>query len=315
MPDDFDTGATSQVAAENTGVEGAQVAAEQGSEENVSSENTPFEMNYEEPVDLSLEDLLNGTEPEKVENAGDDNPPETGTESKPDEKPEASKQQDISQSKAFSIRLQQEKAKVKAETEAAIRKEYEEKYKTTFAERVDGRAYQLMQKFPDTFKNFEYAKHQAEIELKSEETSTPQVKQPEAPADDAESRKKAWINKIATEEPSFQAALGDYNMTVVEYTKKDPIFKSVLTHGIGPMDAYDITKAVRAILQQEITAAKAQGGQDVINNIKSSNGRATTPVTNTKTTGKHKTVVDLINDTPLEELNKMLQNGRVNLGG
>jgi hypothetical protein len=139
--------------------------------------------------------------------------------------------------------------------------------------------------------------------------------EPVSAEDEKAARVQAWQDSFETEEPMIQADMRDPSITVKGYADKDPVFKSVLIKGITPYMAHMITKDVRAVMQQEIAAAKAKGGQEVIAQIKQSNNRAVTPVSNVKATGRVKSVEQMIADTPVEKLREMLQNGAVYIGG
>jgi hypothetical protein len=142
-----------------------------------------------------------------------------------------------------------------------------------------------------------------------------QEQQTEVAEDNNETRLQAWKDSWITDEPMIQADMRDPAMTIKNYANKDAVFKSLLVKGVTPFVAHSITKDVRAILQQEIAAAKAKGGQEVINQMKQSNERATTPVTGTKATaGRTKSVAQMIADTPVEKLMEILQNGPVYIG-
>ncbi len=309
MSDNFDTGVNEQqAAAADTGVKESQAAAETGLEEESFDENTLFEQESEEPEEITLEDLYAEDEPEKVETSGDDNPPENQEADKSEEQSAETalpqQQADIANSKAFALRLQQEKQKI----EARIRKEYEAKNAESLEDRITGRAHQLMHDFPEDIKSLDYAKRQAKREIESEMSIAPET--PSEPADDAETKKQAWLNSLTTEEPLLKIATGDPNITWESYAKKDPIFKKALSMGRGPLEAHEITKAARAVLKAEVEAAKAAGGQEVLNRLKDSNSQATAPIKPAKSGKKSKGIEDMTADEIEQAVNDAERRGK-----
>jgi len=280
----FKTGVEdAQLATENTGVESAQLATEDGTEE-VFDESTLFNDDSSVPGDISLEELLNEGSSEKVVDSGDDNPASSQQDS--DNQAEnnetaPSQQESVDVSKIVAARLRQEKTKL----EAALRKEYEQKYSQSLEERIEGRAHKLMADYPDDIKSLEYARKVARNDLMNEGSAQQPDTQQTAQTDDA-AKVQAWKEKLISEEPMLKLATGDPNITWKSYMEKDPIFKKALLMGNSPLEAHEITKAVRAEMQREVDAAKAAAGQEVINQMKSSNARATAPVSNVKNTGQ-----------------------------
>jgi hypothetical protein len=307
---DFNTGVDeTQVAAENTGVDGAQAAAVDGSEESFD-ENTLFVEDEAVPEDISLEELLSEGDSETVVNTGDDNPTgaqsDSNTQTEKNETAPSPTQQSVDTSKAFALRLQQETAKI----EARIRKEFEQKQASSLEERIEGRAHKLMADYPDDIKSLEYARKVARNDLLSESSAQQPNTQQTAQTDDAD-RVQAWKEKLISEEPMLKLATGDPNITVRSYMDKDPIFRKALSLGNSPMEAHEITKIVRGEMQREVDAAKAAAGQEVINQMKSSNARATAPVSNVKNTGQRiKSIADMTADEIEAAMEKAERQGK-----
>ncbi len=279
----FDTGVEdAPLATGSNGVEGAQLATGDGSDESFD-ESTLFTDTDAGPGDISLDELLGNGSSEKVVE-GDDNPADNQNASNDQAaNNEPAQQQTVDVSKIVAARLKQDRPKMRAEIEAEVRQEYEKKYAETLDQRVEGLAHQLMAQYPKDIQSLEFAKKLARQEL-TQNTAQPVQQQA---ADDSEAgNEQAWNERLDNEEPLLKIALGDPNISWREHAQKDPIFAEMLRTGDTLLMALHRSKIVREYMQKEVAAAKTAGAQEVVQQIKSGNARATAPVSPTNGTGQ-----------------------------
>lgn len=278
----FDTGVEdAPLATGSNGVEGAPLATGDGAEENFD-ESTLFTDADAGPGDISLDELLGNDGSENAVEGSDSPANDQNASNDQAANKEPAQQQTVDVSKIVAARLKQEKGKLETQIEARIRQEYEAKYAETLDQRVEGLAHQLMAQYPKDIQSLEFAKKLARQEL-TQNAAQPVQQQ----TDDSDAgNEQAWNERLDNEEPLLKAALGDPNITWRDYAAKDPIFTEMLRTGDSLLMALERSKIVREYMQKEVAAAKTAGAQEVVQQIKSGNARATAPVAPTNGTGQ-----------------------------
>ncbi len=286
----------------DTGVEDSRVAAETAEAEVLDESMLP---EYEdEAEDISLAEFFEDEEAETVVDSGDDNPPEESDEENEQEQttePAQEQNKGVDQSKAFAERLRQETQKI----ERRVRAELEAKYAPAREAQIEVDARKLMEENPKMNMTLEFAK----TIVKSQQP-TPEVQEQQlAPEDENAARIEAWQQSLIDEEPMLKLQLNDPSITVVGYAQKNPAFDAALRVGNTPMQALLIAKKLESVFKQTAASARADGQKNVLQQVKNSNARATTPVSNVKSGGKTLSAAERIWNTPMEDLDKALENG------
>jgi hypothetical protein len=293
----------------DTGVEEPQAAAVDGEGTEDLGDYTPSEFEDEPEEEQSLAELLEEEETEKVVESGGDNPPdESGEEEQqePQEEPAPNLNEGIDRSKAFAERLREETQKI----EQRVRAEMEKKYAPAKEAEIELAARKLIEENP----KMEMSLDMAKMLVRAQQQQQPEEQSDVTPEDDKEASFKAWKQSWIDEEPLLKIALNDPNATVLGHSAKDPVFKAELSTGLSPIAALEQTKKLRAIFNQEISAAKASGQKDVLQKLKDSNARATTPISSVKSTGKARSETDYIQTAPMDELMARLEKGPIRFG-
>lgn len=267
--EDLDTGVESQGAAETD-----EELEEQDTTQLVQEDDAPD--NEVDFADLFKEE----SDEENAEDEGSGSPPTEDETEESQQEPKKPAEKQFSQSELNRIiqeRLRQDRAAREKEQAAKLQGR---KLDELIEADITVKAQKLIEDNPDMNMTLDFAK----TIVRGQQ---PQVQQQPAQAEQTKEEKvQAWRDSFETDEPMIQADMRDPSLTVKDYADKDAVFKSVLLKGVTPLMAHLITKEVRAIMQQEITAAKAKGGQETIQKLQQSNARATAPVGGAKTTGR-----------------------------
>lgn len=305
---------------EITGVEEPQ-AADAVDVEDESQELTLPAPEDDTSEDIEFADLFEDEDAEEAveETTGDDNPPESEeSESESSKQQEPQKQQQETKAEtpgAFAKRLSAEKRKM----ESTLGMPLEEAAEII----LESKARKLMDDNKDMNMTLDVAKR-----IIRGEQPAPEQKSDEGAEQPSEKRFEVgtkehvawWKQRIADEEPLLQAALNDPNMTVRAYAKQNPAFDAALRVGNTPIQALKIAQSVEPLIKQQAKTAAADAQKEMLKKIGDSNARAVTPVNNTKTTGKPKSVDDWLKTASLEDMReKILQAERrgsrgINLG-
>ncbi len=295
----------------DTGVEDSRAAAENDVETEEIDETTPSQPEDDTTEEYDIASYFGEEDSEKVVDSGDDNPP---NDSETEEEPAKE------QRPADYYRSQ-------AEVDAAVQKRLQQARKTWEKEQsdkqaadaeVDKQAAKYIEDHPDMNLPPEMVK----AFIKTQQPAKPA--QRETSSEDAKRQAfEAWESSLTDDEPFIQDDMRDPNLKVKDYAAKDPVFNAVLVKGGGltsdgkpftAAKAHLLTKALKVIIQQEVEKAKAEGGKKVIDQIKSSNARATTPAAATKSTGKTQSIADRIADMTDDEFDafnsEILRHGR-----
>lgn len=266
----------------------------------------------EDETDVSLADLIGESDEENAENEGLDSPPnqEQPEEEKQDEKPADYYRSQAEVDAVVQRRLKD--ARAKWEREQAAKMPQGVTYEQLIDAYVEKQARELLEKNPDMNMTLDVAKM---IVKGQQSAAQPVQEQPTATEDERQQKIEAWKQSLIDEEPLLRIAVGDPNITVVQYAKQNSAFEAALRAGNTPMQAYAIAKALEPHMKQREAAAKATAQKELINQVKNSNARATTPV-NAKSSGKRTSLDDFVKTAPMERLKALLaEHGSVYLGG
>jgi hypothetical protein len=277
MSNEFDTGVESLEAAE-TELEALE-----------SDETTLLPTEESEPESYNLADFFK------------DEPDEGNAEKGPDSPPSQEQPKETTQEKPADYYRSQ------AEVDAIVQKrlkqaraswDKEQAAKRDAETALDKQAAEFVKNNPDTKLPIEFVK----TLLKAQQPQPAQPEQSEqlepSPELDKQQKFEAWKQSLIDEEPLLQIETGDPKFTVKGYAQDNAAFKTALGTGLTPLQAYRIVKSL-----SKTAAADAQ--KAVLQNIKDSNERAVTPVTNVKNTGKPRSMTDRINSMSMEDIDNM----------
>jgi peptidyl-tRNA hydrolase len=286
----------------DTGVEDSRAAAENDVETGEADETTPSQPEDDTTEEYDIASYFGEEDSEKVVESGDDNPP---NDSETEEEPaQGQKPADYYRSQA--------------EVDAAVQKRLQQARKTWEKEQsdkiaVDAEVDKQAAKYIEDHPDMNLPPEMVKAFIKTQQPAKPA--QRETSSEDAKQQAfDAWKQSLTDEEPLLKIETANPDFTVSGYATDNPTFKTALSMGLTPMAAYKVTKAFEVQQKAAIEKAKAEGGKKVIDQIKSSNARATTPATATKSTGRTQSIADRIANMTEDEFDEfnseILRHGR-----
>jgi hypothetical protein len=234
--------------------------------------------------ELTVDEILGNEEApdQTVAPKGDDAPPAQNQPKTPatPESPNQPPELPADASKAFSERLKSERAKIEREAKEAAKREFQEQYGITPEEaqelRLDKRARELMEKYPDQVKSIEFARELASSQVQPKTAKTPPAQQQA----NGNPEKTAWVESIKGQEAEIQTV--DPEFSFVDHFNNSPAFKSSVLTGGSIRDALKAESQETEKIAQQTEAAKAQGKKEAVEAIRKSGSAAMTPVPSSK---------------------------------
>jgi hypothetical protein len=274
----------------DTGVDESLEAAETDLESFESDETTLSPSEEAEPESYNFADFFK------------DEPDEGNAEEGPDSPPSQEEPKETTQEKPADYYRSQEEVDAivqKRLKQARASWDKEQAAKREADAELDRQAAEFVKNNPETKLPIEFVK----TLLKANQPQPAQPAEPEqfesSPEDKEQQKFKAWKQSLIDEEPLLRIETGNPKLTVKGYANENAAFKTALAQGLTPLQAYRVVQEV-----EKTAAANAQ--KAVLQNIKDSNARATTPVSNAKSTGQPRSMIDRINSlNSIEDIDKM----------
>jgi len=276
------------------------------------------EQDVQEPEGTSLDDFFSEDDEGTGEFSGEaDLPDQTDEEQSEQGEPLEQNEKKDSELPDDYYKSQAEVDRAFRKREAAIAKKVRQQVEAEFAEQfgvepdklgdkaIETKARELMQKFPEKFDDFEYAKEIAKAQV----AKTPRAQQQDTyDADEGRSESnEQFKERIKAEEENIRLVTGNDNFSVAAMYRNNEAFRAELELSGSASRAYNAAIRAKRAADAQASQLKKQGEKEAVKKIQASSKKATT-TTKGKPQGR-RTAANM-SDAEIDRLNEAALAGR-----